>query len=258
MRVSRSLTIKQMAMIAVVTMLFLFIFCFILLFHFVQQERYNTAMQLESIARSVRQPLSASILQADIPHAESILAGIQPAGIVSRADVVLPNQFQALRMSFLPEHAIPVMVTRIFELPIQISLPLYPPAGEANPQPLAYLVLQADSYRMYRFVMSALATLVTAYFLLVLILTIALTWCINQLIVRPLRRISHELHEIPDEERIGHQLAVPPLHHDDEIGVLVHTYNRHQQALARQNDSVDNTVKFERKASSMTRVSSKY
>ncbi|MFV0261741.1 MAG: biofilm formation regulator HmsP [Kluyvera sp.] len=238
MRVSRSLTIKQMAMVAVVTMLFLFIFCFILLFHFVQQDRYNTATQLESIARSVRQPLSAAILKADIPEAESILGRIQPSGIVSRADVVLPNQFQALRMSFIPERPIPVSITRIFELPVQISLPLYSLERPANPQPLAYLVLQADSWRMYKFVMSALATIVTAYFLLVLILTVALTWCINRLIVRPLRSIAYEIHDLPGADRIGHQLALPRLHHDDEIGTLVRSYNRNQQALMRQYDEL--------------------
>ena len=108
MRVSRSLTIKQMAMVSAVTMVFVFIFCVILLFHSVQQNRYNTASQLESIARSVRLPLSAAILKGDIPEAETILQRIQPAGIVSRADVVLPNQFQALRMSFIPLNALPI------------------------------------------------------------------------------------------------------------------------------------------------------
>lgn len=47
-------------------------FCTILLFHFVQQSRFTTATQLESIARSVREPLSAAILKADIPEAEAI------------------------------------------------------------------------------------------------------------------------------------------------------------------------------------------
>ncbi|MGT3828613.1 hypothetical protein ACUUMB_23250, partial [Enterobacter kobei] len=47
MRVSRSLTIKQMAMVSAVTMLFVLLFCVILLFHSVQQNRYNTASQLE-------------------------------------------------------------------------------------------------------------------------------------------------------------------------------------------------------------------
>ncbi len=173
-------------------MAFVLVFCTILLFHFVQQSRFTTATQLESIARSVREPLSAAILKADIPEAEAILSRIQPAGIVSRADVVLPNQFQALRMRFIPERPVPVTVTRLFELPVQISLPIYSLERPANPQPLAYLVLQADSYRMYKFVMSALATLVTAYLLLVLMLTVALTWCINRLMVRPLRRIARE------------------------------------------------------------------
>lgn len=238
MRVSRSLTIKQMAMVASVSMAFVLVFCSILLFHFVQQSRYTTATQLESIARSVREPLSAAILKADIPEAEAILGRIQPAGIVSRADVVLPNQFQALRMRFIPERPVPVMITRLFELPVQISLPIYSLERPANPQPLAYLVLQADSYRMYKFVMSALATLVTTYLLLVLVLTVALTWCINRLIVRPLRAIARELNDIPPQDRLGHQLSLPRLHQDDEIGMLVRCYNRNQQSLLRQHDEL--------------------
>ncbi|WP_288369105.1 biofilm formation regulator HmsP [uncultured Enterobacter sp.] len=245
MRVSRSLTIKQMAMVSAVTMLFVFIFCVILLFHSVQQNRYNTASQLESIARSVREPLSASILKGDIPEAESILKRIQPAGIVSRADVVLPNQFQALRMSFIPERPVPMMVMRLFELPVQISLPLYSLERPANPQPLAYLVLQADSYRMYKFVMSWVATLVTTYLLLTLMLSVALTWCINRLIVHPLRRIARELNDLYPQEHMGHQLPLPRLHHDDEIGMLVRSYNINQQRVLRQQEELSsNATRF--------------
>lgn len=245
MRVSRSLTIKQMAMVSAVTMLFVFIFCVILLFHSVQQNRYNTASQLESIARSVREPLSASILKGDIPEAESILKRIQPAGIVSRADVVLPNQFQALRMSFIPERPVPMMVMRLFELPVQISLPLYSLERPANPQPLAYLVLQADSYRMYKFVMSWVATLVTTYLLLTLMLSVALTWCINRLIVHPLRRIARELNDLSPQEHMGHQLPLPHLHHDDEIGMLVRSYNINQQRVLRQQEELSsNATRF--------------
>ncbi len=108
-------------MVAAVVLVFVFIFCTVLLFHLVQQNRYNTATQLESIARSVREPLSSATLKGDIPEAEAILASIKPAGVVSRADVVLPNQFQALRKSFIPRRTVPVMVTRLFELPVQIS-----------------------------------------------------------------------------------------------------------------------------------------
>lgn len=238
MRVSRSLTIKQMAMVAGVSMAFVLVFCSILLFHFVQQNRFSTATHLESIARAVREPLSSAILKGDIPEAETILSRIQPAGIVSRADVVLPNQFQALRMRFIPERPVPVTITRIFELPIQISLPVYSLERPANPQPIAYLVLQADSWQTYKFIMSVLSTLVTAYFLLVLILTVAITWCINRLMVRPLRKIARELNEVSQQDRLGHQLTLPRLHHDDELGLLVRSYNRNQQTLLRQHDEL--------------------
>ena len=190
----------------------------------------------------MREPLSASILKGDIPEAESILKRIQPAGIVSRADVVLPNQFQALRMSFIPERPVPMMVMRLFELPVQISLPLYSLERPANPQPLAYLVLQADSYRMYKFVMSWVATLVTTYLLLTLMLSVALTWCINRLIVHPLRRIARELNDLSPQEHMGHQLPLPRLHHDDEIGMLVRSYNINQQRVLRQQEEVSNNA----------------
>ncbi|HAS0833097.1 TPA: biofilm formation regulator HmsP [Enterobacter cloacae subsp. cloacae] len=242
MRVSRSLTIKQMAMVSAVTLLFVLLFCVILLFHSVQQNRYNTASQLESIARSVRGPLSASILKGDIPEAETILKRIHPAGVVSRADVVLPNQFQALRMSFIPERPVPMMVMRLFELPVQISLPIYSLERPANPQPLAYLVLQADSYRMYKFVMSWFITLVTTCLLMTLILSVALTWCINRLIVHPLRRIARELNALSPQEQMGHQLELPRLHHDDEIGMLVRSYNLNQQRIQRQQDELNSSA----------------
>ncbi|MWL72750.1 HAMP domain-containing protein, partial [Escherichia coli] len=232
-------------MVSAVTMVFVFIFCVILLVHSIQQNRYNTATQLESIARSVREPLSAAILKGDIPEAETILKGIQPAGVVSRADVVLPNQFQALRMRFIPERPVPMMVMRMVELPVQISLPIYSLERPANPQPLAYLVLQSDSYRMFKFVMSWLSTLVTAYLLLTLMLTVALTWCINRLIVHPLRRLARELNDLPGEYQVGHQLPLPRLHHDDEIGMLVRSYNINQQRILRQYDEMNcNATRF--------------
>lgn len=233
MRVRRSLTIKQMAMVAVVAVAFIFVFAVIQLFHFVQQSRYTTATQMESIARSVRNPLSAAILKADIPQAEAILQDIQPVGVISRADVVLPNQFQALRVSFAPERPVPMLISRLFELPVQISLPLYSLERPANPQPLAYLVLQADSWRMYRFIISTISTLTTTWLLLALILTVAITWCINRLMVHPLRNIARELSELPPGEVAEHQLTLPRLHRDDEIGMLVRGYNRNQQQLSR-------------------------
>ncbi len=153
--------------------------------------------------------------------------------MVSRADVVLPNQFQALRKSFIPERPVPVMVTRLFELPVQISLGVYSLERPANPQPIAYLVLQADSFRMYKFVMSTLSTLVTIYLLLSLILTVAISWCINRLILHPLRNNSRELNAIPAQELGGHQLALPRMHQDDEIGMLVRSNNLNQQLLQR-------------------------
>lgn len=232
LRVRRSLTIKQMAMVALVSVVFIFVFVVVLLFHFVQQNRYNTATQMESIAHTVRKPLSAAILKADIPQAERILNRIQPAGVIGRADVVLPNQFQALRVRFTPERPVPVVISRVFELPVQITLPLYSLDRPTNPQPLAYLVLQADAWQMYKFIVNTISTLTTTWLLLALVMSVAITWCINRLVVHPLRKMAKALDGLKASDIIGHRLSVPHLHQDDEIGMLALSYNRNQQRQA--------------------------
>ncbi|MDI9765117.1 biofilm formation regulator HmsP [Pantoea dispersa] len=231
MRVSRSLTIKQMATVSAVALVTICIFIVIQLFHFVQQRRVDYAQQMENVAHTVRQPLSEAVLKADIPQAERILNTLKPAGILSRADVVLPNAFQALHADFAPEKPVPRFVARLFELPVQITLPLYSVERSVLPKPIAYLVLQADSSRVYQFLLSTLSTMITTYLLLALILSVAISWCINRLIVHPLRNISRELQELPPPAILTHKLALPHNHRDDEIGMLIRSYNRNQQVL---------------------------
>ncbi|WP_053141609.1 MULTISPECIES: biofilm formation regulator HmsP [Erwiniaceae] len=228
MRVSRSLTIKQMATVSCVAAVTICIFIVIQLFHFVQQRRIDYAQQMENVAHTVRQPLSQAVLKADIPQAELILNSLKPAGILARAEVVLPNGLQALHTDFEPEKPVPEFIATLFELPVKITVPLYS-VEPANPKPLALLVLQADSWRVYQFILSALSTMVTTYLLLALILSIAISWCINKLIVRPLRRIAMELQDLPPQEAISHQLTLPERHRDDELGMLIRSYNRNQQ-----------------------------
>ncbi|CAM3925020.1 biofilm formation regulator HmsP [Rahnella bruchi] len=230
MRVRRSLTIKQMAAVSGIAAFTICIFIVIQLFHFVQQRRDDYAQQLENIAHSVREPLSQAVLDVDLEETQDILNTLQPVGILSRADVVMPNQIAALHTHFPPGRPVPQWVIRGFNLPVTISVPLYSAAASPKaPKPLAFLVLQADSYRMYQFIVSALSTMLTTYLLLALILTISLSWIINRLIVKPLRTIASELESLPESDVPYHQLTLPERHEDDEIGMLVRSYNRNQQ-----------------------------
>ena len=232
LRVRRSLTIKQMAAVSSVAAITICFFIVIQLFHFVQQRRDDYAQQLENIAHSVREPLSQAVLDVDLNETQDILNTLQPVGILSRAKVVMPNQIAALHTNFPAGRPVPPWISRGFNLPVTISVPLYSAAASPkDPKPRAYLVLQADSYRMYQFIVSALSTMLTTYLLLALILTISLSWVINRLIVKPLRTIARELESLPESDVPFHQLTMPLLHEDDEIGMLVRSYNRNQQQL---------------------------
>jgi len=233
-----------MATVSGVAVVTISVFIVIQLFHFVQQRRIDYAQQMENVAHTVRQPLSQAVLKADIGQAERILNSLKPAGILARADVVLPGGLQALHADFAPTKPVPKLIAKIFELPVQITVPLYS-VEPSNPKPLALLVLQADSWRVYQFILSALSTMVTTYLLLALILSVAISWCINRLIVRPLRRIAVELRDLPPQETIAHQLKLPDRHRDDELGMMIRSYNHNQQIIETVHDEMSRlTTRF--------------
>lgn len=231
MRLRRSLTIKQMTAVSAVALVTISLFIVIQLFHFVHQRREDYARQLESIAYSVRQPLTDAVLQGEVQRAGNILDNLLPVAFLSRADVLLPGDFQTLHANFPKERPVPDWIARVFRLPIRISIPLYSPPQTQYSAPLAHLVLQADSYRMYQFIVSTFSTMLATYLLLALIMSIAITWCINRLLIHPLRGIIVELQNIPPDAMLHRPLTLPPWHQDDELGALVRSYNRNQQLL---------------------------
>ncbi|WP_157799720.1 HAMP domain-containing protein, partial [Bacillus subtilis] len=87
----------------------------------------------------------------------------------------------------------------------------------------------ANSTRVYQFILSTLSTMIITYLLLALILSVAISWCINRLVVHPLRNLSRELQELPPQSILTHKLSLPQSHRDDEIGMLIRSYNRNQQ-----------------------------
>ena len=159
MRVQRSLTIKQMANVSAVAIVVICIFISVQLFHFVQQRRIEYAQQMENIAHTIRQPLSEAVLKADIPAAQQLLNTLKPAGILGHADIRLPDQLDALQIDFTHNQPdkVPPLVARIFQLPVRITVPLYSTEQSGLPKPLAWLVLEADSVRVYQFILSTLS-----------------------------------------------------------------------------------------------------
>ncbi|MDE8743610.1 diguanylate cyclase [Pectobacterium polaris] len=221
-----------MTAVSAVALVTISLFIVIQLFHFVHQRREDYAKQLEIIAYSVRQPLTDAVLQGEVQRAGNILDSLLPVAFLSRADVLLPDDFQTLHANFPKERPVPDWIARVFKLPIRISIPLYSPPQTQYSAPLAHLVLQADSYRMYQFIVSTFSTMLATYLLLALIMSIAITWCINRLLIHPLRGIIVELQNLPPDDMLHRPLTLPPWHQDDELGALVRSYNRNQQLLA--------------------------
>ncbi|MBD2800058.1 HAMP domain-containing protein [Xenorhabdus sp. M] len=223
LRVKRSLTIKQMAAVTGVTLVTIAIFIIIQLSHLLQQRKDDYISQLNNAAAQIQSPLAEALLSSDLNKAKTLVVGLKTSGILGRADIVLPNNVRVMSLNFADHHPIPKLAKQLFGIPVEVNVPLYfYGISPKDAQPQGHLILQVDSNRVYRFALSTLALMLTTYLLLALILTISISWCINRIIIHPLRDIAREL----NGEQSPAPLPCPESHQDDELGLLIKGYNR--------------------------------
>ncbi|WP_237385838.1 HAMP domain-containing protein [Xenorhabdus sp. Sc-CR9] len=224
LRVKRSLTIKQMAAVTGVTLVTIAIFITIQLSHLLQQRKDDYISQLQNAAVQIQTPLTEALRSSDLNKAKSLLIGLKTSGILGRADIVLPDNIRVMSLDFATHRPIPEMANYFFGIPVEVNIPLY--VYGVSPKTIesqGHLILQVDSNRVYRFALNTLALMLTTYLLLALILAVSISWCINRIIIHPLRDIARELNE---EEPSPVPMSCPKGHQDDELGLLVKGYNR--------------------------------
>ncbi|AOM41960.1 HAMP domain-containing protein [Xenorhabdus hominickii] len=223
LRVKRSLTIKQMAAVTGVTLVTIAIFITIQLSHLLQQRKDDYISQLNNAAVQIQTPLAEALLSSDLNKAKALLIGLKTSGILGRADVVLPDNGRIMSLNFATHRPIPELAERFFGIPVEVHIPLYVyGASPRSSESQGTLILQVDSNRVYRFALSTLALMLTTYLLLALILTVSISWCVNRIIIHPLRNIALKL----NEEHPPEPMPCPKSHQDDELGLLVKGYNR--------------------------------
>ncbi|MDX7998434.1 HAMP domain-containing protein [Xenorhabdus sp. Reich] len=223
LRVKRSLTIKQMAAVTGVTLVTIAIFITIQLSHLLQQRKDDYISQLNNAAVQIQTPLTEALLSSDLNRAKTLLIGLKTSGILGRADIVLPDNVRVMSLDFATHRPIPELAKQLFGIPVEVTIPLYIyDVSPKNAESQGHLILQVDSNRVYRFALNTLALMLTTYLLLALILTVSISWCVNRIIIHPLRNIAQKL----NEEQPQIPISCPKRHQDDELGLLVKGYNR--------------------------------
>ncbi|WP_268991639.1 biofilm formation regulator HmsP [Limnobaculum eriocheiris] len=232
MQVKRSLTIKQMSLVTVVALATICIFIVIQMFDFIQQRKEVYHIQLDNIGYSVSQPLERALWDRNMHEIQRALDNLMELDFLTKANLIVNAELISVHSQRGPNGKVPRLAEKLLSLPIVSLIPLYSPDYNAiDPQPMGYLILEADSYKLYQYTLKRFSTLLVAYLLLAFMLSIAISWCLNRLLVYPLRAIADDLRTLPVESIQYHQLTLPRHHQDDELGVLVRSYNRNQQAL---------------------------
>ena len=170
MRVSRSLTIKHMAMIFAMTFTTIFLLIVMQLFYLVQQYKTDTTRQLESIAQFVQQPLQAAIVQADLPQAERILHSLHPFSLLAIAHLSLPSDQSVMYAA--QTKPISSSISQLLHLPIQLTVP-FAVSGMSSS---ATLVLQADPQPFMQSMMRNFGAMLFMALCLALIVPMLINW----------------------------------------------------------------------------------
>jgi diguanylate cyclase (GGDEF)-like protein len=223
-----------MSLVSVVAVVTICLFIAIQMFDFVQQREKDSIIQLENIGYSVAQPLENELWNRQFNDIQRTLDGLIDIGWLSRANVLLKGELIAIHSAREQHGNVPEFFSKMLGLPLTTLIPLYSPdQNMIDPQAIGYLVLEADSYQIYQYSLRKFTTVFVTYLLLALMLSVAISWCLNRLLVYPLRTIAEDLRTQPSDDIQYHQLALPQHHQDDELGMLVRNYNRNQQALAK-------------------------
>ncbi|MDD9339433.1 MAG: HAMP domain-containing protein [Providencia heimbachae] len=221
-RVQRSLTLKSMIVFFAITLLFLALFLAIQFSYLLDQRKQDYLDQLSNAVVQIQKPLTGSLLSSDLNEVKKLLISLKTSGIMGKAIITVDNA-TVMNLSFATPRPIPEWAVKFVDIPVEMTVPLYA-YGNVAPlaKPQGYLTLQVDSNRVYRFALNTLAIMTTTYLLLVLIIAIAMTWCVSRMIIRPLRKIAIELQTNHDVK----SLTVSDYHQDDELGLLAKGYNR--------------------------------
>lgn len=234
MLVKRSLTIKQLLMVTVVAVVTVCIFVAIQMFDFVQQRKLDYLMQLDNIGDSVAQPLERELWARNLPEIQRILDSLIEIGWLRKANLIVNGELIFVHSSYEQVNQVPKLFSSLLGLPIDTLVPLYSPEHNTiEPQPMGYLVLEADSYKLYQASLHKFIIVLITYLVLALMLSVAISWCLNRLLIYPLRSITEELRSVSSDDIQYHQLTLPMWHRDDELGLLVRSYNLNQQELAK-------------------------
>ncbi|MGO2306414.1 MAG: HAMP domain-containing protein [Providencia sp.] len=221
-RVQRSLTLKSMIVFFVITLLFLALFLAIQFSYLLEQRKQDYLNQLSNTVVQIQKPLTDSLLSSDLNETKRLLISLKTSGIMGKAMITVDN-VTVMNLSFATPRPIPDWAVTFLSLPVEMTVPLYAYGNVApHAKPQGYLTLQVDSNRVYRFALNTLALMTTTYLLLVLIIAIAMTWCVSRMIIRPLRKIAIELQTGNNVK----SLDVSDYHQDDELGLLTKGYNR--------------------------------
>ncbi|GKX59436.1 biofilm formation regulator HmsP [Leminorella grimontii] len=227
------MTIKQMSLVTLVAMVTICLFIAIQMFDFIQQRRSDSLSQLNNIGRAISYPVEHALWNRRFKDTQRILDSLIEQGTLNRATVLMNTELISMNSEKPQQNQVTPLFALLLSLPVTSQIPLYSPERNAiDPLPIGYLILEADSYSLYQTTLKRFTTVLVTYLLLALMLSVAISWCLNRLLVYPLRAIANDLKSMSDDGFQYHQLTLPLSHQDDELGMLVRNYNRNQEALA--------------------------
>ncbi|KPD03865.1 HAMP domain-containing protein [Moellerella wisconsensis] len=221
-RVQRSLTLKSLLVFFLITLCSFAIFLSIQFTYLLEQRKNDYLNQLSNAALQIQKPLTDALLSSDLNEAKSLLISLKTSGIMGQATLIRHENVRVMRLNFATPKPIPGWAKSVFDIPVEMTLPLYAYGNAAlTSKPFGYLILQVDSNRVYHYALNTLGLIITTYLLLTLIVAVAATWFMSRFIVRPLRRIALDL----NGNKIVNQVVVAEHHNDDELGLLAKGYN---------------------------------
>ncbi|SFF57407.1 PAS domain S-box-containing protein/diguanylate cyclase (GGDEF) domain-containing protein [Fontimonas thermophila] len=177
-------------------------------------EKARLTQRLDALLSTVEKTVSVACFVKDEVLAREIVAGLMSNDIVAGARIVADGVTlsEQTRSGALADHR---------DASLAITHPVYSPFDTR--EQVGEIVLYASRSTLHELALNYIRYVVFVIGLEVALMALAVAWVVYNLITRPIKSISDELHRL--ELRTGMRLRVPRRNEKDELGRLVSDVN---------------------------------
>lgn len=223
---------------SIVSSILVCFFTIIQFYVFIEQRKEIYSNDLKNMSYFAIPILLDAIETDNEDKIKNLLADLTKINEIDKLEVIdLKNNRQYKKeISSLPKEK--AWYLTIIDIEVSVKSPIYSGLKGSSNDVIGYVTFYTNTMHAYEVFWFRFISLLLSYTILSAIILCFLAWQLNKRLIYPLKSIIYQLKSVPQNGEQFHQLKLSSEEDNDELGMLVRSYNDNQLALQRAKKSI--------------------